>query len=169
MSKKIDQLVGAFDRLASNIGDVICYMQQTEETIRKTGRMMMVQTVLAIVVLMMFAAMAWVVGSAWSEVASVQTSLSQIEESNQATYDYLIGKFPEDTAELSIVKAEPRAAQVVIRGIEPLPDPGGKRAAKAIERRDEMLKQVKAAMPDSPEGKWQVEYQLEQAKSEGAE
>lgn len=177
MSDKIDKLVDAFDRLAGNVGDVVCYMQktekmitQTEKTIRRTGRMMIIQTVLAIAVLLMFGAMAWVVGSAWTEVATAQASLAEIEKSNQATYDYLIGKFPEDTAELAIVKAEPAAAKAVIKEIEPLPDPGGKRAAKGIERRDKVIESVKAAMPKQQKvEQWQVEYQLTPPMKKAAE
>lgn len=172
MADKIDDLVCAFDRLAANISEVICYMQkterlicQTEKTIRNTGRMMLIQTVLAVIVLLMFGAMAWVVGSAWSEVASVQASLAEIEKSNQVTYDYLIGKFPEDTAELSIVKAEPSTAQMVIKGIKPLPDPDGKRAAQAIERRDKLIEKVKATIPEKRMEQWQVQYQLSPPKA----
>lgn len=146
-TKRIDDLVNAFNRLVSPISELIAYSRVSQEIIRKTGRMMLVQTVLAVAVLAMLVAMGWIVMRAWTDVAAAQDKLSEIaklvaeqQEKSAATYDYLVKKFPEDLAEISIVQAQPAAAQVVFDKVEPIPDPDGKRAAKSIERRETMLK-----------------------------
>ncbi len=145
----IADLVDAFDRLCAPISELVCYMRKSEQMVRSTGRFMKIQTVLAMIVLLGLLAMAWVVGGAWSEMASTQEMLAEtnkmvahIQEKNAATYDYLVRKFPEDLAEISIVQAQPATAQVVFKTVEPIPDPDGIRAAKSIERREEMLKRA---------------------------
>lgn len=153
---EIHELVESFDRLANMIDEVVCYMRKSEAMVRRTGRMMIVQTILATFVLVALVLMGWMVMKAWTKV-------EQANESNRVTFDYLLRKFPEDTAELSLVKAEPQAAKSAIEEVDPVPDPDGKRAARAIERRDKVLKKVRDAMPEQKMEQmeqWQVEYQL---------
>jgi len=145
----ISDLVDAFDRLCVPISELVGYMRRSEEMVRSTGRFMKIQTVLAMVVLLGLLAMAWVVGGAWSDMASTQAMLAEtnkmvahMQEKSAATYDYLVQKFPEDLAEISIVEAQPATAQVVFKSVEPIPDPDGVRKANGIERREKMLKKA---------------------------
>ncbi len=144
--KKIGKLVAAFGHLTAKIVELVSYARESQASIRRTGRMMLVQTVLAVAVLAMLVAMGLVVVAAMEDNARIQSRMNDVmerlaeqQEKTVATYDYLIRKFPEDLAEITIVQAQPSASDVVLRSVKPMADPGGHRAAKAINRRERML------------------------------
>jgi hypothetical protein len=134
LDSRIDKLIISFDSLTSIVGKTATFMKLTEESIvrvdgsiRSTRRMMLIQTVLAGLVLLSLITMGWFVMRAWDDVARSKDELRGLtkmlveqRDKTAATYDYLVKKFPEDVAEISIVQAQPKSADLVLRKVLPV-------------------------------------------------